>query len=418
MRRVSELSIYNKKLTIKMKKNLITVLLVASVTTITAVAQENTTKSEMTETEIVTGFKTDFRSNWFVSAGAGGQVFFGDHSKQVKFGDRISPALDIAVGKWFSPTVGVRLMYSGLSAKGATQTWNDPGTGSYSTGKPVPGKFTHEYGFLCKQKFNFLTLHADIMFDVTNIIGGYSPTRVYGCAPYIGVGWGRVTSNPTKDAVIGNVGLFNMFHLSDAFDINLDVRATITNDDFDGETGRRPFDAIVSVTAGVTYRFGPRGWKTRLMKVVEYDNSAVNDLRRQVAELVARNEKLEKEKAGQVVQHTTVVNANGNYIIYFPINVSALSNADRAQLEMVAEMIRKSDRNTEFSVVGYADKATGNARINEVLSRERAQSVRKYLVDEFGISAERLKVSWQGGVDNMFFDDPSLSRVVIIRPIK
>lgn len=400
-----------------MKKNLISLLFAAAV--IPAVSgQEKATKSEITETEIVTGFKTDFRSNWFVSAGAGGQVLFGDHDRQVKFGDRISPALDIAVGKWFSPSIGVRLMYSGLSAKGATQTWDDPNTGAYSTGKPVPGKYTHEYGFLCKKKFNFLTIHADVLFDITNMIGGYNPGRVYGCAPYIGVGYGRVTSKPAKDAVIGNVGVFNMFHISKAFDLNLDIRAMITNDDFDGDTGRRPFDAVVSVTAGLTYRFGPRGWKTRLMKVVEYDNSAVNDLRRQVAELVARNEKLEKEKAGKVVQHTTVVNANGNYIIYFPINVSALSNADRAQLEMVAEMIRKSDRNTEFSVVGYADKATGNARINEVLSRERAQSVRKYLVDEFGISAERLKVSWQGGVDNMFFDDPSLSRVVIIRPIK
>lgn len=369
-------------------------------------------------TETITEMKIDFKSNWFISAGVGGQMFFGDHDRQASFGDRLSPALDIAVGKWFSPSIGVRLMYSGLSGKGATQTWGDPNGGIYNTGKEVPGKYTNPYGFLCQQKFNFFTLHADMMFDLTNIIGGYKPTRVYGCAPYIGVGWGHVYDNPHQNTVIGNVGVFNMFHVGKAIDINLDLRAMITNDDLDGELGRRTFDAMLSVTAGVTYRFAPRGWKTRVLKVVEYDNAAVNDLRRQVAELIAANEKLEREKAGQIVQHNTVVNANGNYLIYFPINVSSLSNADRAQLEMVAEMIRKSDSKSRFSVIGYADKATGNAEINEVLSRERAQSVRDYLVNEFGIAADRLDVSWSGGVGNMFFDDPSLSRVVIITATK
>lgn len=45
-------------------------------------------------------------------------------------------------------------------------------------------------------------------------------------------------------------------------------------------------------------------------------------------------------------------------------------------------------------------------------------SVPYYLVNEFGIAADRLDVSWSGGVGNMFFDDPSLSRVVIITATK
>ena len=84
-------------------------------------------------TETITEMKIDFKSNWFISAGVGGQVFFGDHDRQASFGDRLSPALDIAVGKWFSPSIGVRLMYSGLSGKGATQTWGDPNGGIYNT---------------------------------------------------------------------------------------------------------------------------------------------------------------------------------------------------------------------------------------------------------------------------------------------
>lgn len=389
----------------------------AAVAVVGASAQEAVFAEEYTET--VTSVAPDFRSNWFISAGGGAQVLFGDHDRQAKFGDRISPALDIAIGKWFSPSIGVRLMYSGLSAKGATQTWNTEGKGGiYNTGKPVPGKFTNAYGYLCGQKFNFLTLHADVMFDLTNMFGGYNANRVYGIAPYIGVGWGHVYSKPHKDAVVGNLGIYNMFHVSKAFDINLDIRASFTNDDLDGETGGRSFDALLGVTAGVTYRFAPRGWKSRVMKEVVYDNDAVNALRRQVADLIAANEKLEREKAGKVVEHNTVVNANGTYLIYFPLNVSSLSNADRAQLEQVADMIKGTPSSAVFSVVGYADKATGTPEINETLSRERAQAVREYLVKEFNIPAERLDVKWNGGVGNMFFDDPSLSRVVIIAPKK
>lgn len=398
-----------------MKKYLLSAM--AAVAVVGASAQEAVLAEEYTET--VTSVAPDFRSNWFISAGGGAQILFGDHDRQAKFGDRISPALDIAIGKWFSPSIGVRLMYSGLSAKGATQTWNTEGKGGiYNTGKPVHGKFTNAYGYLCGQKFNFLTLHADVMFDLTNMFGGYNANRVYGIAPYIGVGWGHVYSKPHKDAVVGNLGIYNMFHVSKAFDINLDIRASFTNDDLDGETGGRSFDALLGVTAGVTYRFAPRGWKSRVMKEVVYDNDAVNALRRQVADLIAANEKLEREKAGKVVEHNTVVNANGTYLIYFPLNVSSLSNADRAQLEQVADMIKGTPSSAVFSVVGYADKATGTPEINETLSRERAQAVREYLVKEFNIPAERLDVKWNGGVGNMFFDDPSLSRVVIIAPKK
>ena len=62
-----------------------------------------------------------FWDNWFISVGAGGQVYFGDHDKQIDFGDRIAPALDIAIGKWVTPGIGIRFMYSGLKSKGATR---------------------------------------------------------------------------------------------------------------------------------------------------------------------------------------------------------------------------------------------------------------------------------------------------------
>ena len=85
---------------------------------------------------------------------------------------------------------------------------------------------------------------------------------------------------------------------------------------------------------------------------------------------------------------------------------------------LLLDMTRAIPKSATFTIIGYADKATGTPEINETLSRERAQSVRDYLVKEFGIAADRFDVKWNGGVGNMFFDDPALSRVVIIAPKK
>ena len=51
--------------------------------------------------------------------------------------------------------------------------------------------------------------------------------------------------------------------------------------------------------------------------------------------------------------------------------------------------------------------------MNERLSKERAEAVYDCLVNEFGVSGSQLRVDHKGGVGNMFYDDPRLSRAVI-----
>lgn len=366
----------------------------------------------VSETVVEEVVPSQAKSNWFISAGAGPQVFFGDHDRQRKFGERISPALDIAVGKWFTPVIGMRLMYSGLYAKGATQN------GAFQSGGPISGKPWEGY-WLNESKFDFMNLHADMMFDFCNMIGGYKPDRIYSCVPYAGVGFAMIWNKPHNKSITGNIGILNSFHVSKAFDINADIRATAFNDSFDGATGDSEFEGLLSVTVGVTYKFAPRGWHKdkEIVTVYQYDNDAVNALRAQVDDLVKRNEMLEKEIAdGKNVDRTVVKLVGADYLIYFPINVSELSKADRAQLEMCAKAIKEAPADAKFMIIGYADKATGSAEINEILSRKRAESVRSCLVNEFGVPVSRLDISWKGGVGNMFYDDPALSRVVIITP--
>ena len=118
-----------------------------------------------------------FWNNTFVSAGIGGQLLFGDHEKQMKFGHRIAPELGIAVGKWFKPGLGVRLMYTGWALNGATQDSN------LGNGKPLPNKPWHGY-WLYEQDIKYMNLHADVMFNIHDLFCAYKADRVWNCSPY------------------------------------------------------------------------------------------------------------------------------------------------------------------------------------------------------------------------------------------
>lgn len=353
-----------------------------------------------------------FWDNWFVSAGGGAQVYFGDHDRQCKFGDRLAPALDIAVGKWFTPGIGVRLMYSGLQAKGATQK----GALSHSTGVDVPGKGYDGY-WLEKQKFDMGNFHADVLFNFTNLLGGYKE-RVWNISPYFGIGYARVYKSPSAKEVSANVGLLNTFRLCSALDINLDVRGMYVNDRFDGEGGGRFGEGMWSATIGLTYKFKQRGWnrgKTIIRR--EFDNDAINALRRQIDDMSAENARLKQAIAdGNKAEERVIVKKMvAPNLVIFKINKSNLSNEARANLGMLAEVIKSGDSDVVYTITGYADKGTGNTAGNERLSRERADAVYNCLVKEFGVSKKQLRIDYKGGVENMFYDDPRLSRAVITR---
>ena len=191
--------------------------------------------------------ETDVRKEWFVSAAAGPQVLFSDHDKQIDFGRRISPALDIAVGKWFKPWVGMRLMYSGLSVKGATQN------GAHTTGEDIKEKPQTGY-WLEYQKFNTYHLHVDALFDLTNVFWDYNPERFYNCIVYGGIGLAGTGEEPTSTNFAGDFGVLNTFRLNQNWGLNLDLRGTLVGDSFDGEEGGRA-EGILGLTVGVTYTF-------------------------------------------------------------------------------------------------------------------------------------------------------------------
>lgn len=381
----------------------------------TAWAQETQTVQNGDFTETVE-YSTDkfkvetnrFWSNWFVSAGGGVNLYFGDHDKQVKFGKRLAPAVDVAIGKWFTPGIGVRFAYSGLSVKGATQT------GIHSTGEEVPGKGGYGY-WLTKQKFNYFNFHLDAMFNVSNLLFGYNPNRVYSLSPYVGLGVMKTNDTPKATEIAGHFGLLNSFRLCDALDLNLDIRGTLVSDAFDGEAYGRGGEGMLSATVGLTYKFKKRGWD-KAKTVVRIDNRAINALRQQLADAEAENDRLKRALAeGNRQKAKEIVTKASANLVTFPIGKATLSNEARANLSLLAEAIKSGDKSVVYTITGYADAGTGSKRINERLSKRRAEAVFNCLVKEFGVSESQLRVDHKGGVDNMFYDDPRLSRAVITK---
>lgn len=108
-------------------------------------------------------------------------------------------------------------------------------------------------------------------------------------------------------------------------------------------------------------------------------------------------------------------------LITFDTNSSELSTNAREQLDVVAAAL-KNDRlqSYSFQVEGHADPR-GNADDNLTLSQQRAESVRRYLVESHGIAPERLAAVGKGDLEPLIRSVPAAAenrRVTIVTQIK
>ena len=93
--------------------------------------------------------------------------------------------------------------------------------------------------------------------------------------------------------------------------------------------------------------------------------------------------------------------ASASLLITFETNSSQLTARSKEQLDVVAAAL-KNDRLKDFSfeVEGHAD-ARGAADANKLLSQQRAESVRDYLVGTHSISEVRLRAVGKGDTEPM-----------------
>lgn len=177
------------------------------------------------------------------------------------------------------------------------------------------------------------------------------------------------------------------------------------------------FSPYLAVTLGLTYKFPLRSWGKSTTKTVMFSDEELQQMRQRLKDMNLENQRL-KDQIADSSNKTTEIMIEKNWVaaphlITFEIGKSELSNEARVNLGFLAKVMKENIRKVVYTVIGYADKGTGSAAFNEHLSKARAEAVYNCLINEFEVPRETLKVTHQGGVDNMFYDDPRLSRAVI-----
>ncbi len=335
-----------------------------------------------------------FWANWFVSAGVD---FNAAYTSQESLGnknpfsvDRGTFGFNVAVGKWFTPGIGLRTKFQGLWAKNVINSDVHP---SYS----------------------YWNIHEDVMFNLSNMLFGYNKDRVWNFIPYVGIGVARNMSGNSYD-ISYNAGLYNTFKVCSRAKVFVDLYATALEGSFDGGVGysdwtkfdkasHRHWDKLVGLSVGVSYDISPTNtWEKTpdvdaLMAMNKEQMDALNaSLKDQQAENARLRDMLANQpKAAQVVEKTKVVATSQS--VFF--NIGSAKIASRKDLVNVKEVAEYAKANgNKIVVTGYADSKTGSSDLNQQLSEKRANAVVEELV-KMGVNRDNIVVEAKGGVDTI-----------------
>jgi outer membrane protein OmpA-like peptidoglycan-associated protein len=351
-----------------------------------------------------------FWDNWFISAGVGGKASFGPDDSQGDFSKRIAPSFDFAVGKWIVPVLGARLHANGFRMNGFTTNPKN----FYVEGT------ANAKGAYQQKLEQDIQLQFDLLVNLSNWIGGYRADRFFEFVPFAGSGF--IHGDHNTLAVTG--GLINKMRLTNALDLNLEVRGDLFDAKYSDESGK---GITLTSTLGLAYNFNQREFtrsnddqlreeivallsatdklKDARNKLAQENSTLQEELRRAQAEKTALQKQLENQQAGLPTIQTQ--------LIFFTIGNAVVSKADRDRLKVWAEII-KATPDKRFIITGYADKATGSPQRNLFISKQRAENVYKILTKEFGANAEQFKVEYKGGVTPKDLPTLHCQRVTII----
>ena len=332
--------------------------------------------------------------NWYISAGAGTQTFFTEHEGDPKF----TLAMNFAVGKWFTPNLGFR-----MSAMAGELHFNQPG-------QVASMKYTAAY--------------MDVLWNMTAACCGYNENRVFSFIPFIGLGaaYGWDHSNGLKHSyALPVTGGFKInFRLAHYVDLFMEARATGFTDQFNGIVRGRQIEMVASAVAGITFKFRHDRFKAYDAYA---DRAAITELNRRTNQLRAELEACRSRKVEcppcpePAVEEVVVVQpapCQGTITasVAFAINSSTVSQREMVNVYNVAQWLIENPE-CDVTITGYADKDTGTAAYNMQLSKKRAESVAKLLVEKYGTSSKRINVVGEGSNVQPFPQDNNWNRIVI-----
>ena len=182
--------------------------------------------------------------NWFIEIKGGASAFLGTPIGCGDVFDRLSPALQVGLGKWFTPAVGGRVAYQGLSFKN--------------------GEF---------KSMDYHFIHADFLYNLTSGINcndiGLSRWDVI---PYLGVGmiynpdWSSACMCPGHASgshpFAFSYGVECRYRLNDRMHLVAELSGMTTAKNFDAVGSSSKFgDNMLTLSAGLSFTLGKVGYK-------------------------------------------------------------------------------------------------------------------------------------------------------------
>lgn len=328
----------------------------------------------------------------------------GENTRFGNFFDMTRPSFQIQVGRSFYPQFGMRLTLNYLSQKGRAE---------WSTSEFLE-KWAERDG---NYDFSMAAGFIDGVFDFHNVIWGYKDDRRFSLKGYLGLGafytfgfddnkldwlanptwsdcnyngvhhnagdrlpsgYGYRVDRKNKWYYAGHIGLIGEYHLSPAWSVNLDVSFNGTDDAYNGMRFRRVYDSYVDVMLGAVYYLkDASGYRHRRPRYIYVDADTLPIPEEpKIIEKVHYNEMLET-------------------MVTFYIDKTFVTDAQRRNVHSVAKFMEKHP-NIAIVVIGYADVQTAYPKYNMMLSKKRAKAVYDMLINDFGVDANRLRMTYMG----------------------
>lgn len=292
-----------------------------------------------------------FKPHMFLQLQAGGAYTLGE----AKFTDLLSPTAQIALGYQFSPVWALRLAAAGWESKGG---WGE--------------NSAKQYGFADNTyKWKYVAPSLDVKFNIINAIAGWNPKRVFGLNLIAGVGANIAfdhdgiasfyQKNPlllshypaVEGTSIRPVGKFGMdldFNVSKRVSINVEGNANLISDQYNSKHTDNA-DWYFNALAGVKVALG----KT-------YEEKNIAPVYQTVVDTVWYDETAYKE-----------IEEDGNmsWTVFYEIRESDFTDPN-AQLTAIGKFLAEH-KGCKVTVKSYADRGTGNPKINMGYSQQRSE---------------------------------------------
>ena len=373
----------------KMKKTILSCLMLVAGLTASAQEQKGTT-------EYV------FEPHWYLQVQPlGAQYTLGE----IGFGDLISYNVQAAIGRQFTQLWGARL---------AVNAWQSKAGSKYELAN-------REYSW----NWKYVAPSIDGTLNLSNLIAGFNPNRVFNLSAFAGLGLNIGFSNDkaaeanaaiktamttayeplaylwdgTKVRLFGQFGLNGDFRINDNWSVGLELSANTLNDKYNSKKAGN-WDWYFNALAGVKYNFG-KTYSTRFIPAPEPEIRYVEKIVEKIVEVPAPAAAETAATAAEPLRRD----------IFFQIGRTVIRKSEQQKVKDVVEYL-KANPEAKVNVTGYADAGTGNDRINDRLAAGRADVVVKAL-KKAGISASRISYDSKGARVQPFADNDS-NRVSIV----